>query len=56
MLCSYFDDIGDWVGYGPIFDSRLSSFALRLMNPEGLAARHLAVGNIVDDCFKQNTT
>lgn len=33
--------------YPPILDRRLSSSALRLMNPAGLADRHLAVGNMV---------
>lgn len=33
--------------YPPILDRRLSSSALRLINPAGLADRHLAVGNMI---------
>lgn len=32
----------------PIFDKRVSSAALRFMNPAGLAAKHLAVGIIMN--------
>lgn len=37
-------DVGSERPNAPIFDKRVSSAALRFMNPAGLAAKHLAVG------------